>query len=364
MTPAATQSGGARSTGGAQPTGGTDNVGNATGTVSNCSNPINGHCVTILGTDLGRSDRLALDAQNVYFTSSEGLVIGHVGAVPKAGGAITVLASNQQYLEAVAVSGNQVYWALYASSADSSPPAIFTAPVTGGAATTLAWRQSAYNLVADANNLYWANSDAIPTVNKMAHSGGPITTLATAHSPLATIHVDAVDTNYVYWLSLVPAYVANTTDDMLSIMKVPIAGGDAVTLATLPVLADTAPDGPIVVDASNVYWTIATRVYPAGGGATDCSGAVWKVSLDGGTPVALAQGQFCPAGGQIAVDATNVYWVADEAILTVPVDGGAPSTFISRQNIGQNLAVDTTSVYFTVADPTTGQGQLVKASKD
>ena len=86
----------------------------------------------------------------------------------------------------------------------------------------------------------------------------------------------AVDASNVYWV---------TTQ---AVTKVPVAGGDAVTLAT------TGGWG-IAVDATSVYWTDFRN-----------PGSVSRVPILGGTPTILATGLQYPAG--IAIDATSVYW--------------------------------------------------------
>jgi sugar lactone lactonase YvrE len=80
-----------------------------------------------------------------------------------------------------------------------------------------------------------------------------------------------------------------------AVMKAPLAGGAATTLALL----QSYPTG-IAVDDASVYWTNYA-------GARSCAlGSVMKVAIGGGRPITLASNQLYPDG--IAVDATSVYW--------------------------------------------------------
>ena len=76
----------------------------------------------------------------------------------------------------------------------------------------------------------------------------------------------AVDGTSVYW-----------TSDAGTVMKVPLTGGTAITLAS-------DQDGPsgIVVDDASIYWTNAG------------SGTVMKLARAGGPPLTLVSGQTVP----------------------------------------------------------------------
>jgi hypothetical protein len=118
------------------------------------------------------------------------------------------------------------------------------------------------------------------------------------------------DTN-VYWT---PYDAAGN----LSLITAPKCGGTAVTLD--PYIESTF--GPtwvgLAVDSRNVYW-----VTPFG--------LVAKAGLAGGTPETLVPGTTAGASGGPAVDDTNVYWIgATDAILDVPINGGAISCSRSR----------------------------------
>jgi hypothetical protein len=61
----------------------------------------------------------------------------------------------------------------------------------------------------------------------------------------------------------------------------------------------------LTVDSDSVYWTNAGTY---NGTVYDYNGAVMKVALAGGNPVAVASGQGVINPYGIAVDQANVYW--------------------------------------------------------
>jgi hypothetical protein len=106
------------------------------------------------------------------------------------------------------------------------------------------------------------------------------------------------------------------------------------------------PPGNMAVDATSVYWINS--------GPNLASGAIMKVTLAGGDPITLASGQRDPRS--IAVDATSVYWtnggsvgtdIAYGTVMKVALAGGDPVTLASGQLGPYGIAVDATSVYWT-----------------
>lgn len=132
----------------------------------------------------------------------------------------------------------------------------------------------------------------------------------------------AVDATHVYW----------THRDTDEIMKAPIDGGAAVTIA------DSCPSFGIEVSATDAYWTCSE------------AGAVYRAPLEGGEPVPLATGLSLPMG--LALDQTSIYVGDDSSVKRLPIGGGEAEQLASGSG-SRRLEIDDTHVYWTNADAST-----------
>jgi hypothetical protein len=196
----------------------------------------------------------------------------------------------------------------------------------------------------DATSVYWTNTgypSNSGSVMKVPVCGGEATTLAADRGRPQYIAVDATSVYWVDWLS------GPAASGPALVMKVPIGGGALVTLASVP--EPSTPCG-IAVDGTSVYWA---TMY-SGGDLDPPPVALVKVPLGGGAPTTLASEAFSGANYTpfqcgVAVDATRVYWTTNQSILTVPRDGGAVTTLVSLDGFmaPNAIAIDATSLYWT-----------------
>ncbi len=132
-------------------------------------------------------------------------------------------------------------------------------------------------------------------------------------------------------------------------MKRPVAGGAAVALATEP--SNRWP-GDLTLDRTGVYWTTHSDTFP------NCA-AVKKMPLGGGTAVEVATMPVVDFDS-IAVDATSVYWGytdyhsittqnRDDIIYKAPLGGGTPVEVyrVSGYTSILDLATSGDYLYFT-----------------
>jgi hypothetical protein len=153
-------------------------------------------------------------------------------------------------------------------------------------------------------------------------------TLVMAQASLTAI---AVDTANLYWGTADSAGATGT------VMKMPLAGGSPVAVASAPGLIVA-----LAVDATSVYWSTSAQTLLS----APLSG------IDGGSPAQLAM----DLAQGLALDATSVYWASynDDSVNKVPkvpVDGGSPVVLVPAPDGGvaggNQITLDTTSVYWT-----------------
>jgi hypothetical protein len=222
---------------------------------------------------------------------------------------------------AIVVDATNVYWADAATSYLPSG-SIWKLTLSGGSPVELASKQlDPWALAVDSTSVYWANnSDPGGSVSSVPIAGG------TAAAVVPGLDADCVS------LALTDAEVV--WSQVNSIVRVSKTGGSPTTM-----LNALAPF--MTTDGAYLYWTTATS--PTGTiEATALSG-------DGGT-VPLANNLDGPLG--ITLRDGNLYWVnrgwvADAgSVMTLPADGGTPTTIASGSFHALALATDATDVYF------------------
>ncbi|HEX4338888.1 MAG TPA: hypothetical protein VH062_23440 [Polyangiaceae bacterium] len=193
------------------------------------------------------------------------------------------------------------------------------------------------SVATDAKFVYWAEHIASGRIFQLslgsANTANPPAIASGQKNPRSL----AVDATNVYWL----------TDN--GVMKRPVAGGAAVSLAT-----EAGGRGPsdLAIDGTSVYWTTHSDASPN-------YAAVKKMPLGGGTAVEVATMPVVDFDS-IAVDATNVYWGytdyhsittqdRDDIIYEAPLGGGTPVEVyrVSGYTSILDLATNGGYLYFT-----------------
>jgi hypothetical protein len=208
---------------------------------------------------------VAVDATRVYWVNAG------AGSVPLRGGTATPLPASS----GIGLDSSHVYF--------GGNRTIERAPLEGGEATTLATMQPGpCSVRVYGGSVFWTTGEGETVVEAPKQGGLPATLLAP--SGVGETCAFAVSDAGVFLSQTRWADGGPPVGDML---RIPVGGGEAVTLATVPF-----GQGALAVDEESVYFA----------GADD----VLKVPVAGGAVITLARGQTNPDA--IAVDGTSVYW--------------------------------------------------------
>jgi hypothetical protein len=326
--------------------------GHSCGAGGSCSG---GLCTRILATGQGTAPNtiqdLIIDDDRIYWIpTNTDPSSGGVVSVAKAGGALSTVISGVVQPQGLTQDTDTLYFV-------SHTVGIEKVAKTGGAQTRLlsdgtldAGLFPEFALVLSAPDLYYVGGQTTGIYDLvLGGSGVPVvvtTTSGIIGAPGTGYNAVAVDTSHIYYdstsqivildrttyaqVGVVPGsaatgdnfgptlaiddtsiyYIANTTVDggiSSAVMRAPIAGGVASLITSSSVSFN---DGPMAVDANNVYWSHQVNVASQ---ATE----VVSIPKAGGTLQTIATGCYghCP----FAVDAANVYWPsADGTIRTSP----------------------------------------------
>lgn len=267
--------------------------------------PIAGGPSTTLASGQAQPWGIAVDGINVYWANfGNGGTTSAAVEVPVQGGSPTTLESGLWSSHAIAVDSANVYWT-------NTPGAIISEPLGGGTPTTISTAGAPYGgssepggLAVDGTQAFWTMiEDGFLLATPV--DGGATVTLAPGRQACPQSIV--VDTTNVYWA----AGCANIPGGAL--LKMPKTGGTPSTLASATVQVFSA--GGVATDGTSVYFTSFDPNYVSSCNGMDagaCDGAVVKVPVGGGNPVTLAAVPAAPVA--IAIDATSVYWVSSAGI--------------------------------------------------
>jgi len=278
----------------------------------------------------GYATWIGLAGSRLYFS----LYADAVESVPSAGnGAPSLIAnatgsaasSGEYVFNGFAFDSSYVYWS---ESVGLAPSTIKRAPLGGGASEVIASSSDGFigGIAIDGGNVYWVDQDE-GEIRSIPVNGGSATVIATGLTTPAGI---AIHARTIY-----------LTDANSDLMAVAIGGGAVTTLVHGPGLpsnegvADFSPG--LAVDDENVYFTQYYARDPV----------LAQVPLGGGAMTVLAHAS---AYG-IAVDAHNVYWLADDSLFEAPIGGGPVCVLATNESEAVGPALDDSSVYWATSLP-------------
>jgi hypothetical protein len=275
---------------------------------------------------------LAIDAAYLYFVTPSGAM-----RVPIAGGTPATVGAGMR--GPIVLDANNVY--------GFDPTGIVSAPKSGGALTSVSkGSHLGSSLAVDATTLYFHSYYGVMTNGDNYHQSIYALTLATGTVlNIATTQFVtgpfASDADTLYWFS------DNQLNGEIRLMSLLKTGGTATALMHSP---KGSPDGP-AFDGTNLYWTTngawSTPIPPP---------TVVMLPATGGTPSLVASPDN---PGDLAVDATAIYFTDGDAIEKVPKTGGTPTLLSAPLNRPHSLVLDDASVYWIDA----GDGKIEKTAK-
>lgn len=292
----------------------------------------------VVADHLAEPRALVLAAWDVYFedrvVTGPGAEMGALRRVSKEGGTVETLVRGIADTADVALGDGVVAWLplsvdeVHMESLENGASRVLFAGPVGGAARGIA---------ADRNFVYWgfqppSGPDADGVVRRVPRDGGAPTVLGRG----AALPSFAADDTHVYWLGHDGVHRARKDGMGMSRLVVSdqgtiafaLAPGAIVTLRSTPngtsraivrwpasgrppevLVSSDAPIARLRAFGDHVYYTVARAD----------SGAIVRVPLAGGAPVAVASSRVSPRGAP-ALDDTCVYWI----------EGGAGTSSIAR----------------------------------
>lgn len=273
-------------------------------------------------------ESIAVSGGRVYVSQRRDDGVG-VYAVPTSGGdEVAIYASgDDRTIRIVGVDSESVFWIEW----DGEDGVLRAADLDGGEVRLLAERAGLANAALDADYVY-TTSDGSEAgqvrVDRLAKGGGSPETLGTVPAGVRGLLVDGAD--------LVGLSAGSQT-----IWRLPTSGGDANVLAT-------------EID----FYTASSDVQTAAFGADEDYFYYYARLVDGITRVAKTTGEKQAIGStgggcadSLAVDGTDVYWTCDGgSVYRAGTSGGEAVTVVDDGASGGQLAIDATRLYWITPD--------------
>jgi hypothetical protein len=228
----------------------------------------------------------AVDATNVYYAS---YYLGSLIEQPLDGGSPLTLATGQVQPFGMAVDATRVYWIDFGGGGTLN-----AVPIGGGPVDTLATGPRYVSVLSlDGNTLVFGGSTAGP-IMAMSTSGTGLHTVS-ATDPFGELLLASGGVVYGLLAGEIEAIGEN--------------GGAPTTMVTCCV----SQESTFAVSGSEIYWGSNDVLTECDGGVVTV-GSVVRATTSGGSVTTLVSG-LAPVLG-IAVDATSVYWSADDGTIS------------------------------------------------
>jgi hypothetical protein len=282
---------------------------------------------------------LALDEGYVYFTANT--QEGSVQRVPTSGGAAAMIAAGELFPYAVAASNGKVFWA----TLGDAPSHLIMADDTGDNSQEIATGESygIFSLSADATNVYYSTN--LNVVYTLPVAGGSAVKLSGGPFNSAIVDMVRRDEN-LYWTNQGVGVFQQTQPETAELKRADVAGMYAPTALVNRL---DYPLFQVAVDADGVFFNDETAVY--------------RTTLDGGTPTVALSLPSAPVGESalvdMASDGDHLFYTDGQALYRMAVAGSAPEVVADGFEAIQALALDDTSIYFTDRK----LGQVLKVDK-
>jgi hypothetical protein len=204
---------------------------------------------------------LAVDTDNVYWTTFQPDDGGAVMKAPIHGGPSVALATGLYGPRSIAVDPTNVYWLDFSR--------VMKVPIAGGPAVVLADNQAPNEIAIDSTNVYWTEFGPNPAIKQIGKDGGSVVIVAAAQVSPTGI---ATDGTRIYW--------ANSANPGGTVM----VGWPNAAYLPYPITGQLDTPSYLAVDGTGVYWLVG-EICPYGvQGTPDKLGLKPSVTLasDGG----------------------------------------------------------------------------------
>jgi hypothetical protein len=242
-------------------------------------------------------------------------------------------------VDAIASSGGVLYIAL----TQPAKSVVMRVPLDGGLPVTVAAQDAPEGgraesfVAADGGSLYWAvGSGGVTQIVRMSPDGTDHVTFAVTKPGVHALAVDATD---VYWI---------TSHEQETLFRVSKDGGTPLSVmsaSSFPADPFTYPVG-LAADAGRVFVNV-TSIYPLGH-----SERIVTLPKAGG-PIRAVSSAVGDAFA-FALDGTSQYGFRGDSVVKQSRASDTPTWIAYRQIRATGIAVDATSVYWTVDDEEDG----------